>query len=258
MRTKFALALCLTIAPLGLALAGGSPAYLAEKKEICTTKGKVSEVCYEFWQDVVAGNNVLHVNSTDDDQLRACWNEAKKIDQQGPDSARPAAAESFMRRRAKGEEGAQNKYVDECLRLTGELMGGEWRAHAQKGVFLDTMAKALTSDFENKCGVRADLQREHGPLKVVLWGKGKGKAVVWQGDDPEGGKLAVRCDGYIVGKDKAGKAVSIAPTTIDAIRTAQNRSCISNCEMNNPACVEGARRGKTTPICAEICADKCR
>ena len=107
----------------GLVAADGySPTALAAKKVMCTTKGKLSETCMEFWQDVVVGRNVLKTDRSIEDDLRACWREAKAADEQG--EGRAVAAEKLLRLRASGDPVGQNKYVDECIRVTGEVMGG--------------------------------------------------------------------------------------------------------------------------------------
>lgn len=252
------------LAMMGLVVVGSavwaeglSPAALQEKQALCTTKGALSGVCVEFWRDVIAGGkNRPRVEREVEEDLMTCFREAKRVDEGNAHDA--PSAEKLLRLRGKSDLGVANKYVDECIRVTGQVMGGAWKSDAQKAVFLDKMSASVNADFEAKCGTRADVQREHGPLQLVLWGKTKSKAVVWQGEDPDVGTLAVRCDGYLVGKSKEGKPISIAPTTIGAVRGAQSRGCISACEMNDAVCVEGQRRGKTSPVCARYCADKCR
>ena len=102
---------------------GPSPAYVADVRERCTTGGKTSELCVEYFVDVVAGANKNGIDRSVDDDIRGCFRDAKQHELTGPSSASGHYAEKLLRAVEGGDARAKNKFVDECVRLTAAQLG---------------------------------------------------------------------------------------------------------------------------------------
>ncbi len=239
-----------------------SPQYAEQVKGRCTVQGKTSALCVEFYLDTVVGPNKLGVDRRIEDDLRSCFADAKRDAESGAGSSSGHYAEKLLRAREAGDPAASHKVVEECLRVTAEVLGEEWRTSAMMAAFKDKVARALRDDFEKKCGAgaRAAVDKNAEVLTVVAYAKSTSKTVAFQGTDPSGGSVSVLCSGEVVGKTKDGKAFRRTPRMADDVRNAQNRACLASCRSSpsNAACVEGYRRGKTTPYCESVCKDRCR
>lgn len=241
---------------------GPSPAYVADVRVRCTTGGKTSELCVEYFVDVVAGANKNGVDRSVDDDIRGCFRDAKQHELTGPSSSSGFYAEKLLRAGEGGDARAKNKFVDECVRVTALQLGEEWRTSAMMGAFRDRVGRALRDDVEKTCGAgaRAAVYKKADVLTVVAYAKSANKTVVFQGTDPEGSAISVLCNGYVVGKTKDGKPINRAPLMADDLRSAETKACVNSCRSSasNAACVEGYRRGKTTPYCDSVCKERCR
>jgi hypothetical protein len=234
-----------------------SPKFIAEMKEQCTTKkGNASTLCAAWFTTVYESGEIKNYDNEVSTEISDCFRQAKDYDLHGGSSLTGSAAERLIREKAAGKSGRDNKYVDECIRVTTAALGDQWRADVTRAAFYDRVKKTVDTDFEKKCGTRADVQSD--PFRLVLWSKSKGKDAIFSGTDPEGKSIAVLCTGHIVGKTKDGRAIDVAPRTIAQVKAEEKKSCIGYCQSNDDVCVEGFRRGKTTPVCKSYCEDKCQ
>jgi hypothetical protein len=91
----------------------------------------------------------------------------------------------------------------------------------------------------------------------VLWAKPMKKTQFYKDTNADGTTVTVTCDGVLTVAPKGGKPLRSAPKTIAQVRAAEKAGCLGYCKQHDDICIEGARRGTTTPRCAEHCRDKC-
>jgi hypothetical protein len=238
--------------------AASSPTARAKAEDSCTWKGKPSAICLRFVDEVLDKGGGRELDSDVISNVRLCYEDARHKDQHPETRNRAYGAERLQALVARKAKGADSEYVTECLRITGEQDPALARSGGEQ-LLEGTIRRVVEAEFEGKCGTRAAVLRGVYPPQVALYGRGKSKAVVWSGVDPDGAKLSLRCDGYLVGKTRAGKALSYAPTTMAVVEANRRSRCISACQSNAPICRRPPeRRDDVPPACRTHCAESCR
>ncbi len=247
---------------------GYSPAALADKREECTIKGQLSEVCLEFYTDIYIKYSPRIERRVQDD-LSTCFYRAKNTERNGISRSSADTATAIFNKRAD-DAAYQNKYVDECILLTERLLPGWKKAAATdlaRVAFLARVRGLISDDFTRTCGqgVNVGMGQEGDPFSIVGSHLSAGnKKVFFKATDPDGNNVVVLCNGYVVGKTKTGKSIQVAPSSFAQISAERNRSsaaCLDQClhtSAPDPACYPEARYGVITAACAAHCRAECR